>query len=189
MALPSDSHSDSVDALLNGKSYGRDEQLHAAVLAQTTGMIRRRRHVRRVFLVAALVACYLAGVATMQLQRPGGPDHMSLAAEQSPSQEEQPPEIAPAPQPERIAMTRTDKKNERPRRRRELRTAGFDDIRRVSDRYLRENGDVALALRYYCRALDIASAEQRAISVGEDSWLLMALKNSRMEETENDNDS
>jgi hypothetical protein len=52
----------------------------------------------------------------------------------------------------------------------------------VSDRYLHEKGDVALALRYYTRALNTASNEQQAISVEEDSWLLMALKTSRMKE-------
>ena len=66
-----------------------------------------------------------------------------------------------------------------------LAEATYEQIRRVSDRYLYEERDIRLALQYGDRALDRASAEELAVSA-EDSWLMMALKLSRTEETEDD---
>ena len=63
----------------------------------------------------------------------------------------------------------------------------FDVLRCISDREVRQHGDLALAVRYYARALNGASAEQRAISIEEDNWLLLALKEARMEESHDEN--
>jgi hypothetical protein len=173
---------DPVDALLKGGKFDRDEQLRDIVLTQTTAVLRRRRHVRRAGVVAALAVCYLAGAATMRLWRPLASDDGGLIAREA---QERPPEMAP--EVDRVATKPTEEMPDRQRQPHKLRRAGFEDIRRVSDRYLHEKGDVALALRYYRRALDSASTEQRAISVEEDSWLLMALNTSQMEEKEDDN--
>ena len=66
------------------------------------------------------------------------------------------------------------------------RQAGFEEIRRVSDRLLHDQGDVSAALQFYSRALDQASTDQMAVSVDEDSWLLMALKSARMKEKQDE---
>ncbi len=173
---------DPVDALVSDGTFDRDEQLRDAVLAQTTAVLRRRCHMRRAGLVTALAICFLAGAGTMRLSRPPASDDGGLIARQA---EKRPREIAP--KIDRVATKPTEEMTDRHRPPYKLRRAGFEDIRRVSDRYLYEKGDVALALQYYTRALDTASNEQRAISVEEDSWLLMALKTSRMKETEDDN--
>jgi len=184
MPPSNDCDNDPVDVLLRSGKSDRDEQLRDAVLAQTTAVLRRRCHMRRAGLVAALAICYLAGAATVRLSWPLASDDGVPIARLA---EERPPESAPELDP--VATKPPEETTDRPQPPYELRRAGFEDIRRVSDRYLHEEGDVALALRYYRRALDTASNEQRAISVEEDSWLLMALKASRMEETENDNNS
>ncbi len=187
MPSPSELDDESVDALLGNKGYQCDGQLRNAVLMQTAGVLRRRRYARRAVLVAALVICYVAGTATTQLWRLSDPDAIGQVAQQRLPQKEQQRDAISRPEPDRVLATLPNTAQKPPRSPKELRQAGFEDIRRVSDRYLHDKGNVRLALHYYSRALDAASSEQRAISVEEDSWLLMALKASRMEETKDDN--
>jgi hypothetical protein len=58
----------------------------------------------------------------------------------------------------------------------------FETLRLAADRSLLEQGDVEAAVRDYKRALTLASAEQRAIAPGQDTWLLMALKDAQIKE-------
>lgn len=58
--------------------------------------------------------------------------------------------------------------------------------RRDADASLIDQGDVKEAVRHYNRFLELASADQQAIHPNEDSWLLMALKDSRRREKRHD---
>jgi hypothetical protein len=60
--------------------------------------------------------------------------------------------------------------------------SGFESWRRIGDHYLRESGDISLAVAGYSEAINLASAEERRISPGQDNWLMMALKEARSKE-------
>jgi len=178
---------DLVDELLHVEGPTGVDRTRLPLLAETTSVVRRRRMARRLGVVAALAGCYLAGLLTTWAVaarggKPGpirrdapvvrqwaAPEETPQKAvpsvpESSPSRDARP--RRPAPGPRGTAVARAD----------------FEHIRRVSDRYLHEQGDLVTALHYYRRALKEASTEERAISVEKDSWLLMALKQARIEE-------
>ena len=178
MSTPDNPESDPLDALAGaGASLPEDDQLRRSVLARTTGVIRRRRRIRRISITVALVGCYLAGAATVQLWRAGAP-----TPDRSVARDEKLPRdgVLPAPPIDRT---------EQPGGQTVASDASLYEVyRRVSDRCLTQQGDLSLALRYCCRGLETASPEERAISV-EDSWLLMALKDLDTKEDRNeDND-
>ncbi|MHC4177829.1 MAG: hypothetical protein ACYSWU_09995 [Planctomycetota bacterium] len=128
-------------------------------------------------MTVGLVGCYLAGAATVQLWRAGAPTpDRSVARDEKLSGDG----VLPAPPTDRT---------EQPGGQTVASAASpYEVYRRVSDRCLTQQGDLSLALRYYCRALDTASPEERAISE-DDSWLLMALKDLDTKETRHeDND-
>jgi len=189
MSQPNVPEHDFVDELLSIEGPAGVDRMRVPLLAQTTSVVRRRRLVRRLGVVAALAGCYLAGLLTTWgmaarggkpgpirrdapvVRQPVAPDETPREAvpsvpESSPSREARPLRPASAPGQRGTAVARAD----------------FEQIRRVSDRYLREQGDLVTALHYYRRALKQASTEERAISVEKDSWLLMALKQAHIEE-------
>jgi hypothetical protein len=53
--------------------------------------------------------------------------------------------------------------------------------REAGDRYLRDENDLASAVRCYANALDSTSENDLAVRA-DDSWLLMALKQARRKE-------
>jgi hypothetical protein len=161
--------SDSVEILLGSRRRVSDDGLRQNLLGQTSGVVRRRRRVRRAISWAALAGCYLAGVATTQLwEFPGDPGA---------------PEVAVQPEDHRIESPADREIAENfP-----LIPANFENIRRVSDRYLHEEGDMTRALRCYGQALDKATPRERTILSEEDSWLLKAIKLARIEEAKRDN--
>ena len=184
MSQPNVPEHDLVDKLLSIEGPTGVDRMRLPLLAQTTSVVRRRRMVRRLGLATALAGCYLAGVVTpwgrkgpppLQdgpvVQQRVAPDEADRRAVRT-SPERRPPGKAGPSQPVEDSE----------RRRAALGRADFEQIRRVSDRYLREQGDLVTALHYYPRALKQASAEERAISVEKDSWLLMALKQAHIEE-------
>jgi hypothetical protein len=199
MLPPDDPHENTTDGLLRpgGASRG-DGALRDMVLAQTLGVMRRRRRWKRVGVATGLLICYLAGMATplswIGAHSGGRQPHESLATEgeESPAEPrtDKPVQLAdssdwavqlqrphdfafrPAPGTEQLARARKPSK--------------YEIVRRDGDRMLRQPGNLALAVRRYHVALDLASAEERAIAPGEDSWLLMALKNERMKENAHD---
>src|SRR5262245_15934736 len=70
MHLPDDLNdilSDSMSAASNGSMSRR--ALYERVLAQTIGVIRSRRRMKRLGVAAALTGCYLAGLLTMSVFR------------------------------------------------------------------------------------------------------------------------
>lgn len=58
----------------------------------------------------------------------------------------------------------------------------FENFRRAGDRQLFERGNVRNAMDCYRRALSHANDQELRIQIDRDSWLLMSLKQSRMEE-------
>ncbi|MGO9112533.1 MAG: hypothetical protein ACLP9L_25160 [Thermoguttaceae bacterium] len=138
--------------------------LREAVLSQTAGIIRFRRRMRKGILAASLAGCYVAGLATMALQRPA--EHETPA----------PPAVAsslprPSGPPNRevggASLTRAE------------------IVHRDADRCF-ERGDVKEAVRLYDLSLKLASADHRASSPEQDSWLLMALKDAKAKEITHD---
>ena len=176
MSTPENPESDPLDALVGASaSLPEDDRLRRSVLARTTGVIRRRRRIRRFSITVALAGCYLAGAATVQLWRAGAPtpDRSVARDEKVPADDErQTPLIDRTEQPGGQTVASA--------------ASPYEVYRRVSDRCLTQQGDLSLALRYYCRALETASPEERAISA-EDSWLLMALKDLDTKENRDEN--
>ncbi len=160
---------DSVDGLLNARRPAPDDDFRRNLLGQTSGVVRRRRAVRRAVFSVALAGCYLAGIATTQFWRlPAGPGGGEVAVDG--------------------VDRRADSAAERnivkdyP-----LVPANFENIRRVSDRYLNEDGDLTRAVRCYGQALDRATPDELTVLSDEDSWLLKAIKLARIEEAKHEN--
>jgi hypothetical protein len=169
MSSTNQPESDSVETLLGARRPVPDGGLRQSLLGQTSGVVCRRRRVRRVLFSVALAGCYLAGVATTQLWKlPAEPGAGEVAVQPADREAESPIEREVA--------------KDFP-----LVPANFENIRRVSDRYLYEEGDLARALRCYGRALDRATPQERTVLSEEDSWLLKAIKLARIEETKHDN--
>ncbi len=57
----------------------------------------------------------------------------------------------------------------------------YDRLRQLGDRQLSDETDIPGAIRTYRRALQVASNDQRAVSVDHDSWLLMAIKSDQFQ--------
>ena len=179
MSSTNQPESDSVETLLGFHHPGSNDGLRQNLLGQTSGVVRRRRRVRRGLFSAALAGCYLAGIATTQLWTlSAGPGAPGATAGLSSS------EVGKL----NIHRSSTAGRASSGTQRFPLVSANYENIRRVSDRYLYEEGDLAFALRCYGRALDKATPQERTVLSEEDSWLLKAIKLARIEETKHDND-
>jgi hypothetical protein len=140
------------------------QALRDSVLSSTTRTIRSRRRIRRAGLAAALMACYLGGVATMSLW----PANRSAAelAKTSPSDAQ--PGV-------RKAMRLEDDLVATPPA---ARLTQYERLCRTGDEQLQKHDDIQAAIRSYKKALQLASADQRSIAPDHDTWLMMALKQS-----------
>ena len=154
--------------LLSPPPVKADQGLRHDLLTRTARVVRRRRLVRRAGLVAALTACYFAGLLTSNLMvsRTGDPAPVA--------RREEPPETLPGPAVEDPAALASAAER-----------AAF--FRRAGDHSLDEGHDAATAFHLYTLALDAAPEEDTRFSP-DDSWLLMALKNAREKEKRDAND-
>jgi hypothetical protein len=159
-------------ALGAGCGSAADDRLREAVLAQTVGVIRFRRRLRRCALAAAMAGCYLAGVASVAMWT-SEPNARQQAASQQLITDRR-PVVAPPSAP--VTPVKAE------RRAAPVRLSRFEVLRLAADRSLLEQGDVQAAVHNYKLALDLATAEQRAIAPAQDTWLLMALKDARAKE-------
>jgi hypothetical protein len=179
MKQPDNSPDDLFDQMLGSTNcLQRDDGLRTALLSETLGVIRFRRRLKKCLLPVALVGCYLAGVTSAFLWRSGGAASPHLPIEQTAAA---PVRLAPAASSSRTEPV--DSANDR------VVSASMNPIealRRNADARLLEDGDVRGAVRGYMRVLKLASSEQRAISPGQDTWLMMALKESRTKEFQDD---
>lgn len=188
MNAPDEPGRDLVETVLGPHGGGPENAgLRAALLQRTTGILRRRRRMRRLGAVAALLACYLAGAATAETWWPWRPLAPAAAHKEG----------ATVGEPTSVAGTQ-DSTEPKPGREAPLpegagpppataKVSPFEVRRRAGDRFLREPAQLALAVRSYTNALRVASVEERAISPERDSWLLMALKESRLKERNHGN--
>ena len=167
-----------------------DPQFRQQLLEQTTQVIRGRRRMRRIGGLFGMAACYLAGLATMRLltathtangqgqfaQSPpiegaSPSDEAPAVAEDFPN--DRSPAELPATVLERLAELAPDDT--------------FRDLyRQAGDRYMKETGDLAAALRCYRHALKFAAPPALVISEN-DNWLLVSLKQAKLEEFQHAN--
>jgi hypothetical protein len=145
-----------------------------ALLARTTRTLRWRRRGRRLGLVAALAACYVAGAFSMRLLQPAPAvehqiEHVYVTVE--PKREVQ---ATPVPEPPVSALALEWQAVDEPERSAELN-------RRAGDRYLADENDLASAVRCYKRFLNACTDTELEVAP-LDNWLLVSLKNARLEE-------
>jgi hypothetical protein len=159
--------------LLTPKPAGPRPEFRRGVLLRTLQALRRRVWLHRLGVLAAMAACYLAGILTVHLTATPsrtGSDNVAV----------KPPEVAPPPPENETPVVRApavalenqacDSATKRP-----------DLYRLAGDRYAEEEGDLRSAVRCYQQALDETPAKDRAITP-DDNWLLMALKTARQKE-------
>jgi hypothetical protein len=156
------------------------ERLRHAVFMQTAGVMRRRRIVRRGLYGTALAACYFAGVATTGLLWRGDGVSGGRIAVQTPEPADGMRETGTANETDPGVKPENQVADDEPRAKNR-----FEFFRAAGDHQLLARGDMRAAVRLYARALELASPEELAISAESDNWLLMSLKQSRLEEIRN----
>jgi hypothetical protein len=140
------------------------QALRDAVLSSTTRTIRNRRRMRRVGMAAALMACYLGGVATMSFWH--ADRSVTVVTNTSPSEAEPVARKAMRLEDDLIATPPA------------ARLTQYERLCRTGDEQLQKHDDIQAAIRSYKKALQLASADQRSIAPDHDTWLMMALKQS-----------
>ena len=160
----------------SGGQMRASQQLRDAVLNRTSRTIRNRRRMRRGGLAAALVSCYLGGVATMSLwsgdrsaERIGG--GLAVGSAQN-------GERVAEPDGRRVVRPEDDQNVDASVPPAAARLTPYERLCRDGDLQLEKHDDIRAAARSYKKALQLASADQRSISPDRDTWLLMALKQS-----------
>ena len=156
------------------------EELRNAIQSKTLTILRRRRWMRRSFWAGGLTAFYAAGVLTMAFLRPPASQPITATAPET----ESPPKVSPEQvttekqklentQPPETALAlewqALDSEQKRP-----------DLFLQAGDKYLQAN-DLKSAMRCYRGALDGAKEEELVITA-KDTWLLMSLKEAKLEE-------
>jgi hypothetical protein len=174
MTTPDDCPDDLSEAVLRSRCSPPDGEFRRAVLMRTLGVVRRRRRLKRCALGVGLLACYLAGIATVAIEWPNGTrefrESQARMTDPTPQSSETPSATRPAPVAPGLRQIAGAE------------LTGYQQWRHAGDECLRERGDISRAVCDYGRALDLASEDERAISPVEDSWLLMALKNAHAKE-------
>lgn len=183
MNEPATPEHDDLDDLLRVPPPAADtDDLRDALRRRTQRVLRRRRYARRLGLVVALAACYLAGLATMRIWMPPAQSHPQAQAPGPPAPRlpEPAPRQAPIVQPpEReveLSAAQLERQGELAARDRRC-----EWYRRAGDLYLEAHGDAQSALRCYRLALESAS-EKELVPAPEDNWLLISLKSDRQKE-------
>jgi hypothetical protein len=156
---------DPLDALLTPEYAPASDAFRLGVLARTTASLRRQRRLSILRRVAALAACYVAGLATMYGFRPAPPTH-ALPAVTAVT----PPESSEQDSATALEWKAVDHPDEE---------AAL--YRGAGDRYLADENDPKDALRCYSNGLDAGGGDSLAINPS-DSWLLIAIKDARQKE-------
>ncbi len=146
------------------------DQLRQSLLEETTRVLRHRRRRKQLVLIAALAACYAAGLATMRIfDSPALGDTPVATGDEAPMPAPRPPTQS---EPALVQEQRSAAADQRER---------AELFRRAGDRYLEEEGDPEWALRCYTQYLNAGAEADLEITV-EDNWLLMAIKDARQKE-------
>jgi len=141
--------------------------LRDAVVQQTASVLRRRRQAKPVGIAAALVCCYLSGLLTMSLVR-----NVNSSATVATATAPLAPGSAAEPRHDN-AVRPADLLEPAPP---EIKLTPYDRLRKLGDRQLADETDIPGAIRTYRQAMQVASADELALSLDHDTWLLMALK-------------
>jgi hypothetical protein len=181
MADTRDPQADDLDTLLGPRPVAADDPMRPLLLARTLQHLRGRRRWKRLALVAAMAACYLAGVLTVGLWAPAAGADRGKEAE-PPSVVEEKRTVVPAPEkrsaPPAPAVVSAFELEwqavDNSERRAEL-------YRRAGDRYLEEANDVESALRCYRGYLAAAPPQDWTIST-KDNWVLLVAKQDHLKE-------
>jgi len=151
------------------ESARRDE-----LLRQTTAVLRRRRRLRRLAWAGAMAACYAAGALTTYLALRPRPTETPVVAG---------PVDPPAPEPESPKPPPWERQPKPdPRAVAEAERRLWAEHYRAEGRRRERDGDWEAALAYYRRWLD-AGGDRTDVDA-DDSWLVIALKRARQEESE-----
>jgi hypothetical protein len=186
----SDWNSETYDDLLGDGGPPSDATtLRGTVLAATLPVVRRRRWSRRATTAALLAACYVAGVLS-PLGR-SRVDFTTIASHDGADDEAvaQQPGRQPDLQPGLVVKSSTAPKasplmaSHGPA---EDRRTKYETFRDGGDRFLQGEIDLSSAVRGYAAALRSASADERALAPGRDTWLLLALKRAKLQEQSHD---
>lgn len=154
-----------------------------AIFTETRGVLRRRRLVRRALRTTSLAACYVVGALSVLgwqsihhqpelAGKPGGVIGTSSATSPEDSNRPSDPSPARSPGEAQNAVARSTPVET---------LTTFEKLRRAGDRQLHERGNLQGALGCYRRALDFASDDELQIVPDRDSWLLIPLKENRLE--------
>lgn len=151
------------------------EQLCDVVLHRTTAAIRTRRRWRRAAFPAMLVACYLSGIATTRLWPTASTrEQLQSTAEITLAQAED----SAGDSVRRQVIKPEDDQFDVGRRTGLRQFTAYERLRRSGDQQLSGQDGVLAATRTYKKALQLATLQQRSIDPDQDTWLLMALKQS-----------
>jgi hypothetical protein len=189
MSEPDEFRDDLAERLrpVGGERPAAADALRKAVLSRTVGVIRFRRRLKNCILAASLVACYLAGVATMGLHSPASttvsrPSNTQTTAAQSPPTPQESPALEMAKD---LPKSQSGPPSVENKQAAEPKLARDEILCRQGDQSLAD-GNLKQAIRKYQLALNLAPADRRAIAPQQDTWLLMALKNARTKEITHD---
>ena len=182
------------DLLSNVSLPPTDPVLREAIFAQTRGVLRRRRWMRRGTWAAAFTACYAIGVISGLAWQPARANNQlavqprgEVETDRPPSAEK--PELAPDSSPALPEPPHSQDGTQNTIARVEPSDPSlttFEKLRRAGDRQLNGRGNLQGAIGCYRRALDYASDDELQIVPERDSWLLIPLKEARLETRKND---
>jgi hypothetical protein len=149
-----------------------------SLLTRTTHTLRRRRRGRQFGIVAALAACYAAGLFSMRLvqAKPAVEVRTEIVYLPAESKPENPPqrEVPSALEQPFTALALEWQAAENPERSAELN-------RQAGDRYFADENDIESAVRCYKRFVATCADKELEIEPN-DNWLLVTLKSARLEE-------
>jgi hypothetical protein len=172
---------DPIDEFLSkGAENESSNELRTAIQITTRAVMRRHRRLRRAVWMSGLVACYAAGILTMELLKTSQREpNMAIATSSDTAAESgsvpsgtapEGPQLAQLPEAARVLEWQAlDSEDRRP-----------DLFRLAGDKYLLAN-DIQSATRCYRSALQGTSEEELHITVN-DNWLFMSLKEAKLEE-------
>jgi hypothetical protein len=182
---PENEH-DPLSELLSGVELPSVNSMHReAVFLQTCGVLRRRRLLRQCSWIAALASCWAVGVfSTLAWQSVWPPGHVAAQPGDGAIENRAPtPTKQPALPTEPSDPGRLTEEAPTVIARSEIADSltTFEKMRRAGDRQLNERGNMQGAIGCYRRALDYASDDDLQIVPQRDSWLLISLKEARLE--------
>lgn len=167
---------DPLAELLSPPRLSTSDAVRDVVLMQAAGVLRTRRWIRRGSYAVSLGICYLAGLATMALVRHDDRQVLAVLPDRHESVGRESTNAASAASAAVVEEATASADEVVPTQ------SSFRFFRAAGDYQLLQRGNLQAAIRLYAQALELASPSDLAISAGSDSWLLMSLKQSRLQD-------